>query len=746
MQLTTVVTAHGEGLLLRPTLRSISQALERVAGAGVECELLIQLDTASESTRSQAQTWAARTGRGFSVRVVESSTGDAGSARNAGIAGARGEYIALCDGDDLVSADYLLDGLVKLREAAVPSVMHPETLISFGARPSRWFVRPSTDPTVTFRDLIGDNVWPSSSIAHRSVFEEHPYPRLAPGGGFGPEDWTWNLVTAAAGVLHDVVERSVFFYRTRPSGGVNNQHTTSLVPPIDFDALRERYPVPPAPVIAPPSGARGAAQRAVRRAKGAAKWALSPLPRSVKNRLRRLITRPPSPAPLRDRREIESYLLDAAQIEPALSWHVHNYEKLEAWIPQDGGFGSVLDELLTALSGRSEALVMVPWIGIGGADLVSQNYLRLIQSSDTFAGKVSVLATYLPERSLAEMVPEGVNFVQANQSMRALSPERQHRLFAQAVVWAGPRLVVGVNCFDLVQSLGKFHVAICQERDVYMTLFAFDRLDGGYPVSPITDDAQRAFLSSISGLITDNSATKATVDEMLGLDPGFLRIHRQPALEPTPVLRQDTSAFNDEGFDEAHPFRLVWPHRLDGEKRPTVLIEIAKRARAEQLPIAIDVYGQRVLASKSSNLLDDFKELGIDYKGPYSGGLSALPTTDYHALLLTSAWEGLPLVLVQSMMLGLPVISTAVGGVPDLVEHGQTGMLVDGPDDIDGFMNAIRILMESREDRRRIIGTGYDFALANHSWEEFRAMVAKELDLEFRDDARAAPVARTEAG
>ena len=67
--------------------------------------------------------------------------------------------------------------------------------------------------------------------------------------------------------------------------------------------------------------------------------------------------------------------------------------------------------------------------------------------------------------------------------------------------------------------------------------------------------------------------------------------------------------------------------------------------------------------------------------------------------VLASDWEGNPLAVMEAMAARLPVVATAVGGVPELVESGEQGILVPAGD-CGGFASAMRALMENPEKRR----------------------------------------------
>jgi glycosyltransferase involved in cell wall biosynthesis len=63
--------------------------------------------------------------------------------------------------------------------------------------------------------------------------------------------------------------------------------------------------------------------------------------------------------------------------------------------------------------------------------------------------------------------------------------------------------------------------------------------------------------------------------------------------------------------------------------------------------------------------------------------------------------DGIPNVLVEAMVMGLPVVSTAFSGIPELVEHGRNGLLVQ-PADVAGLARALDELLSDPTLRKRL--------------------------------------------
>jgi sugar transferase (PEP-CTERM/EpsH1 system associated) len=85
--------------------------------------------------------------------------------------------------------------------------------------------------------------------------------------------------------------------------------------------------------------------------------------------------------------------------------------------------------------------------------------------------------------------------------------------------------------------------------------------------------------------------------------------------------------------------------------------------------------------------------------------------------VLPSLWEGLPLALLEAASVGLPVVATAVGGTPEVVMDGVTGLLVP-PRDPDALAEAILTLLHDPDLRQRMGQAGQERVREHFSVEQ----------------------------
>ncbi len=105
-------------------------------------------------------------------------------------------------------------------------------------------------------------------------------------------------------------------------------------------------------------------------------------------------------------------------------------------------------------------------------------------------------------------------------------------------------------------------------------------------------------------------------------------------------------------------------------------------------------------------------ELGISGSVLFTGFVDNVAEVlpDLNILVIPSLWEGFGLTALEAMVAGVPVVATSVGGLPEVVEHGSTGLLVPPGDGaalargINWMLDHPNEALEMAESARTVVG------------------------------------------
>lgn len=199
----------------------------------------------------------------------------------------------------------------------------------------------------------------------------------------------------------------------------------------------------------------------------------------------------------------------------------------------------------------------------------------------------------------------------------------------------------------------------------------------GHDQSPLL----RRLLGMVEKMIGRLGATIVCVaehDRQVGIDQGYVPINSTLVVHngvPQPEyrfgeLRQLVQA------DDGH-FLLGTVCRLADVKNPDIYIHTAAALQSMGFfAFKLLLIGDGPLRSHCEDLVEQF-DLGgcVIMTGAREDAPALL--SDLDLFLLLSRQEAFPLVVLEAMQAGLPVIATRVGGIPEQVEDGVTGFLVD---------------------------------------------------------------------
>jgi len=157
----------------------------------------------------------------------------------------------------------------------------------------------------------------------------------------------------------------------------------------------------------------------------------------------------------------------------------------------------------------------------------------------------------------------------------------------------------------------------------------------------------------------------------------------------------DRSFCEDIEVRPAEVARLVCVGRLCREKGQLLLIEALRELKDRDVNCELVLAGDGELRD---SILDLARKLGVDGQVRVTGWIDGAQVRQEllaaRAMVLPSFAEGLPVVIMEAMSLGRPVVSTYVAGIPELVVNQECGWLVPAGD-VDGLVVCLEQCLEA---------------------------------------------------
>jgi N-acetyl-alpha-D-glucosaminyl L-malate synthase BshA len=222
-----------------------------------------------------------------------------------------------------------------------------------------------------------------------------------------------------------------------------------------------------------------------------------------------------------------------------------------------------------------------------------------------------------------------------------------------------------------------------------------------------------AVLWALRGADAVVSISRAMTAELQALDlkgllafiPSIVSLGDHARYEPAPVVRQRL------GLPSGPLVTCV--ARLTPQKAHDILLRAWPMVLSRYPDAHLVLVGSGPEETRLRRLADSLGITGrVYFAGEQREVAPYLAASD--VFVLPSRAEGLGLALMEAMSAGLPCVASRVGGIPDLIEDGQNGLLVE-PEDVAGLAKALLKLLEDRKLAKKLGDRARQFIIQNYN-------------------------------
>lgn len=367
--------------------------------------------------------------------------------------------------------------------------------------------------------------------------------------------------------------------------------------------------------------------------------------------------------------------------------------------------GQAYARIASNLSGKYSHCFILPWLQFGGADIGAIHHITAV--SEFPNTKILVVLTEDEESPWLSRVPNSIDIVKLNKKETKLELNERISVLTRILIQLKPHTIHNINSmlgWEMIMNHGD---AVRQESGIYASLFCRDYNEENRDISYSAIYLPKCY-QYIKKIITDNKTFQKSLSDQYGYSKSLFHT----LYFPTQIIRSSSS------FISEHTGKILWAGRWSRQKRLDLLVGIASA-----LPkMTFLVYGRRSLDSDFAAISALQKLPNVEMRGGYDG-FSSLPVDECDLFLYTSQWDGLPNVILEAASCCLPIVTSGVGGIGELISE-RTGYLIEPYDSVPAFVAAINQVVSNKAEAHARAVAAFDAVKARHSFAVFKKSLA----------------------
>ncbi len=183
------------------------------------------------------------------------------------------------------------------------------------------------------------------------------------------------------------------------------------------------------------------------------------------------------------------------------------------------------------------------------------------------------------------------------------------------------------------------------------------------------------------------------------------------------------------------PPLILFLSNIEKTKGVLVLLKAVELLIKKNIKFKLKLVGGIVPSISKKKLNNKIEPLGdfVEYLGPKYGEEKVKIMASADIFAFPTYKEAFPLVLLEAMQNGLPIVSTFEGAIPEIIDNGQNGFLVN-PENPEELAEKIEILLKDRNLRIKMGGNGKKKFLKKYTAGIFEKNLEQIFDKALMDD------------